>query len=130
MYFHRFVVGPFEENDYSKPLLSHQSPQLNTVPNQHNTIRQVITDIHQAYCSIDDSLKQIWISDVCPHTNGCLHYIISVSNKLFEKKNYFNMYNKFNILHFDCIVWNKIIFSWLLFTIMFEVFVTSQSNFT
>lgn len=69
---------------------------MNIMPNQQNTIRQVITDIHQAYCSINDSLKKIWISDVCPHNNGCLHYIISVSNKLFVKKK--NKHNFSDIL--------------------------------
>jgi len=77
--FWRFVVGPSEENDYTKPLLSSRTPQLG-ISNQ-DTIRQTITDIRQAYSTIDTELKTIWTSDVCPHAYGCLHYILSVSKK-------------------------------------------------
>lgn len=72
------MVGPPEENGFSKPLSSPQSPQLNYISNQ-NAIRQVITDIHQAYSTLDGKLKNVWVNDVCPHDYGCLHYILSVS---------------------------------------------------
>jgi len=81
--FWRFVVGPSEENDYVKPLLSPQTPQLEK--SNQDTIRQAITDIRQAYCTIDSKLKIIWTSDVCPHAYGCLHYILSVSKKIVLK---------------------------------------------
>lgn len=78
----RFVIGPSEENDYSKPLLYPQPPRVNNVSNR-NIIRQTINDIHQAYCILDEKLKKIWINDVCPHSYGCLHYIISSGTRLF-----------------------------------------------
>ncbi|KAL5239737.1 hypothetical protein ACI65C_007147 [Semiaphis heraclei] len=77
----RFVVGPSEENGYTKPLISPQTPQLGK--SNQDTIRQAITDIRQAYCTIDNELKTTWTSDVCPHAYGCLHYILSSGTRLF-----------------------------------------------
>lgn len=104
-------------------MLSPQTPQLGK--SNQDTIRQAITDIHQAYCTIDSKLKTIWTSDVCPHAYGCLHYILSVSKKLLINKFY-----GLTILADLFIVRNKTIFSWLYAAIKFEVFVTSQSHFT
>lgn len=87
--FLRFVVGPSEENGYSIPSLSTQSSQLSNFSNQ-STIKQAISDIRQAYCDLDGKLKKIWVNDVCPHGYGCLHYIISVRNKLLKKKHFYS----------------------------------------
>lgn len=79
MFYERFVVGSSEEHDYSKPLLSSSQPQiLNTVSHQ-DTIRRTIFDIRQAFYTLDNKLKHIWVNDICPHAYGCFHYIISVS---------------------------------------------------
>lgn len=56
-------------------------PKLDNISNQ-DIIRRAITDIRQTYCYLDSKLKKVWVNDVCPHPNGCLHYIISVSNKI------------------------------------------------
>jgi len=105
-------------------LLSTQTPQLEK--SNQDTIQQAITDIRQAYRTIDSKLKLIWTSDVCPHAYGCLHYILSVSKKLVLKIFIVSVY----IFFFKILVRNKIIFSWLYTTIESEVLVTSQSNFT
>ncbi|XP_022173444.1 transmembrane protein 135-like isoform X2 [Myzus persicae] len=47
------------------------------------TIRKAITGIHQAYYTINSELKTIWTSDICPHTYGCLYYILSSGTRLF-----------------------------------------------
>lgn len=62
-------------------MISPQTQQINTLSNQ-DAIRQVITDIHQAYSTVNEKMKKMWVNDVCPHAYGCLHYIISVSNLL------------------------------------------------
>lgn len=67
-------------------MLSPQTPQLEKL--NQDTIRQTITDIHQAYCTIDSKLKTIWTNDVCPHAYGCLHYVLSVSKILVINKLY------------------------------------------
>ncbi|XP_050429383.1 transmembrane protein 135-like [Adelges cooleyi] len=78
----RFVVGPCEENDYSKPSVSSQPNLVNEYPNQ-NTIKKFIHDIHASYHTIDDQLKKIWINESCPHAHGCLHYITASGTRLF-----------------------------------------------
>ncbi|XP_015365059.1 PREDICTED: transmembrane protein 135-like isoform X2 [Diuraphis noxia] len=79
----RFVVGSSEENNYKKPLLSPQTHQSGK--SNQGIIRQAITDIYQAYCTIDSELKTIWTSDLCPHTYGCLYYILSIVSCLMRR---------------------------------------------
>jgi len=80
----RFVVGPSEENEYTKPLLSPQTCQ--SWKSNQGIIQQAITGIYQSYCTIDSELKTIWTSDLCPHTYGCLYNILSVSKILVFKQ--------------------------------------------
>lgn len=121
-----FVVGPSEENEYTKPLLSPQTHPSGK--SNQGIIQQSITGINQSYFTINSEIKKIWTSDLCPHTYGCLYYILSVSKILVFKQIILFHYTYCFLKIY--LVRNKIIFSWLYTTIKFEVLITSQPNFT